>query len=589
MNKPIKPEITIPESFAINGKKTDFDNKKIENGFDDLKPDVLAGDNLNKFIDDTYKGLNYGMAAADAINLINEGETLTVVDGKLQSGASGGGLEIGDIGIAPLGIDETKGKRRYLNGQVIIQEQYVQFTNKVKSAVALYPSLACTEEEWQTTATMTVGGQVGKFVVDDNAGTIRLPKIIMPIQGLTDLSKLAEIVEAGLPDHTHSYTFKMCEDPSGTGKITYGSNTAGADQTLKTNGVNNNSIYGNSDTVQQEQIQYPYFIQVATGAETEDNIINEIELNNPFSLLDYKYSEYELNNISWLRSQGQYNSKAVYPAVYDLLLKIYNKIETKAGVSVKLSTGSYTDYDFVLNTAEETFRLPIKVKQKFFSGDVPVVGNGNSLGLIDGSGKTFNLSNNANPGYFYPCNAVGGFKTPLGSAVSEVNAQAPVTFGVTTDSSKSGLVAKLGRTEVTGLYLYFYVGETIQNANLINAGRIEEIVATRTDKVQASLASMPSNKFVALTLGASTSAYTAPADGWFSLGGLDSIGAVSNYGFVMRRNDRFGLESRIGATAMTTGWCNGILAVKKGDVVNIYHNMTVSDSQLRFYYNQGEI
>ena len=35
-------------------------------------------------------------------------------------------LEIGDIGIAPLGIDETKGKRRYLNGQVIIQDQYIQ-------------------------------------------------------------------------------------------------------------------------------------------------------------------------------------------------------------------------------------------------------------------------------------------------------------------------------------------------------------------------------------------------------------------------------------------------------------------------------
>ena len=80
----------------------------------------------------------------------------------------GGGLEIGDIGIAPLGIDETKGKRRYLNGQLIIQDQYVEFTNKVKSAVALYPSLACTESEWQTTATMTVGGQVGKFVVDEN-------------------------------------------------------------------------------------------------------------------------------------------------------------------------------------------------------------------------------------------------------------------------------------------------------------------------------------------------------------------------------------------------------------------------------------
>ncbi len=76
-------------------------------------------------------------------------------------------------------------------------------------------------------------------------------------------------------------------------------------------------------------------------------------------MLDYKYSEYELNNLSWLRSNGQYNSKAIYPTVYDLLLKIYNGTETKAGVSVKLNTETFTDYDFVLNTADETFRLPL--------------------------------------------------------------------------------------------------------------------------------------------------------------------------------------------------------------------------------------
>ena len=516
-------------------------------------------------------------------------------------------LEIGDIGFTQMAIDESKGKRRKLNGQLIIQEQYQQFTQIVKDSVALNADLSCTETEWQTAVTMSANGVCYKYVINDEAGTIRLPKyptyLDLSINGAKTVSVYGTGKTLGFTNGTQN--FGMTCRYQGSANFPY-TNTALYNVAVGTLGsannidtTNNASIGVTTDasksgitgsvTTSSEKIKGAYFIQVATGAETEDNIINEIELNNPFSLLDYKYSEYELNNISWLRSQGQYNSKAVYPAVYDLLLKIYNKIETKAGVSVKLSTGSYTDYDFVLNTAEETFRLPIKVKQKFFSGDVPVVGNGNSLGLIDGSGKTFNLSNNANPGYFYPCNAVGGFKTPLGSAVSEVNAQAPVTFGVTTDSSKSGLVAKLGRTEVTGLYLYFYVGETIQNANLINAGRIEEIVATRTDKVQASLASMPSNKFVALTLGASTSAYTAPADGWFSLGGLDSIGAVSNYGFVMRRNDRFGLESRIGATAMTTGWCNGILAVKKGDVVNIYHNMTVSDSQLRFYYNQGEI
>lgn len=344
----------------------------------------------------------------------------------------GGGLEIGDIGIAPLGIDETKGKRRYLNGQLIIQEQYVQFTNKVKSAVALYPSLACTEEEWQTTATMTVGGQVGKFVVDDDAGTIRLPKIIMPIQGLTDLSKLAEIVEAGLPNITGNINLlRGATQTTGTGcfKATIdaqssATGTAGRNVIIDIDASLSNPTYGNSDTVQQEQIQYPYFIQVATGAETEDNIINEIELNNPFSLLDYKYSEYELNNISWLRSNGQYNSKAVYPAVYDLLLKIYNGTETKAGVSVKLSTEDYTDYDFVLNTAEETFRLPISVN-----------------------------------------NSVQG-------------------------------------------YLYFYVGETVQNANLINAGRIEEKIAGLITVVE--------------TYQNGTSWYRVYSDGWCEQGGANN-------------------------------------------------------------------
>lgn len=65
MNKPTKPNITIPESFAANGVKADFDNNKILNGFDRIQPDALAGDNLNKFIDDTYKGLNYGIKGVD--------------------------------------------------------------------------------------------------------------------------------------------------------------------------------------------------------------------------------------------------------------------------------------------------------------------------------------------------------------------------------------------------------------------------------------------------------------------------------------------------------------------------------------------
>ena len=78
------------------------------------------------------------------------------------------------------------------------------------------------------------------------------------------------------------------------------------------------------------------------------------------------------------------------------------KVFSGAKSKVKLSTETYTDYDFVLNTADETFRLPLKT--------------------------------------LYADNTV------------------------------------------SGLSLYYYVGETVQNANLIDAGRIGEQLANKQDK-----------------------------------------------------------------------------------------------------------
>ena len=508
-------------------------------------------------------------------------------------------LEIGDIGIAPLGIDETKGKRRYLNGQLIIQEQYVQFTNKVKSAIALYPSLSCTESEWQTTATMTVGGQVGKFVVDDNAGTIRLPKIIMPIQGLTDLSKLAEIVEVGLPNITGSLNssnmnvqgyYREAQGAFVTlntsrGTFNASENSSGFYNGLSFNASLSNSIYGNSNTVQQEQIQYPYFIQVATGAETEDNIINEIELNNPFSLLDYKYSEYELNNISWLRSNGQWNSKATHPAVYELLLKIYNGTETKAGVSVKLHTEEYTDYDFVLNTAKETFRLPIKVK---LASGKAVVGNGMTVGLTDGTnyGGLFTCGENnqayqISAGTSYYGNNLPNFNA---TDISSSDVFKKHTLGLTTDPTKSGL-----ELSDSDLYLYFYVGETVQNANLINAGRIEEKVASLIPDNSSLIAGygMPSDRYIDLTLGASGTEYTAPANGWLCFAKQASA-----------TNQRIALfnassqsDTMLGSCIFSSSNSQGLhifVPAKKGDRIAVIYNAAGTNIYFRFIYAKGE-
>lgn len=507
MNKPTKPNIVIPESFAENGIKTDFDNEKLTNGFDRLQPDVLAGDNLNKFIDDTYKGLNYGMAAADAINLINEGETLTVVDGKLTSGATGGGLEICDIGMA-LYVDETKGLRRYLNGQIVdINTNTQAFLNRLKDITTLHPSLLCTEEEWQSAKTLSAFGQVGKFVFNYNGDeivSVRIPRVVN-VQGLFDLQNLGMTVDAGLPNFIARvplyagqglpYGASYFDENSGVNGVQSSNTRAG---TVQIDASRSNPTYGNSNTVQPEAIQYPYFIQIATGSETENNIINEIELNNPYSLFDSKYSDHELNNLSWLKSEGQWNAKAVYPTAYDKLLKVYNGTETVEGLSVKLSTETYTDYDFVLNTADETFRLPLKNH---------TADDGNSV-----------------------------------------------------------------------LTLYYYVGETVQNANLIDAGRIGEQLATKTDMLQASGAGMPSNKYIDLTLGASGSTYTAPANGWVLVGkrctANQYLGTYENS--IMRKMEIW-----------SSAYCSLFFPVRKGDVFPISYNASGVTEIFRFVYAEG--
>ena len=78
-----RPNIQIPKEFAINGEKADFTQEKIQTGFDKLNPDIFAGDNANKFIDDTYKGLN---GVLDLYNGIVLHDMTTTYDDKAVVG-----------------------------------------------------------------------------------------------------------------------------------------------------------------------------------------------------------------------------------------------------------------------------------------------------------------------------------------------------------------------------------------------------------------------------------------------------------------------------------------------------------------------
>ena len=415
------------------------------------------------------------------------------------------GLKIGRIGIGF--INESQQQERYLNGQVIIQDQFESFTTWVKDLIKLYPNLSCTNEEFETACSMSTYAQCGKFVVDDNAGSIRLPKVVN-VQGLFDLTQAGLTVEAGLPNITGSFSnnsypltpgsdnvwsvggaIEVLETKTASQSITVGNANQTTPRSVGINASLSNPIYGNSTTVQEEAVQYPYYIVVAIGVETPVDVTRELELNNPFSLLEAKWSDKLLNNISWLRSQGQVNSSKDYVDAYNLILREYNsgtnETETVGGVQITFRRGSETNmkvttnkvaYDnilnatgtawyFVLDQSNSAFYLPQTNGFFQFGGD----GNFVEAGLpnITGTIQTDYLNQLSGAFYTYKADVTGnGGSGSDGVAGFDASRSNPIYGNSNTVQPNA----------VKG-YLYFYVGETVQNSNLINAGRIEEKVA----------------------------------------------------------------------------------------------------------------
>ena len=245
------------------------------------------------------------------------------------------------------------------------------------------------------------------------------------------------------------------------------------------------------------------------------------------------------------------------------------------------------DYDFVVNTTDQTFRLPLlngeenlvdynkptsfKTKTNFTAP-----ANGIIYASVNGySGQTYS--------YYWTIN--DGEKQYFGGNQSG-------TFLMTIKVKREDVFYIVGYTvEADRLYfypyiadgnLYYYVGDTLQNAQLINVARIEESVVNKTNKVQAAEASMPSGKYTDLTLGASGTQYAAPANGWFW---FSKIAGTNMYG-VSIENERNGMI--IGSDAGAPGSGNAVMPVLAGDNVVVEYSATGKTLGFRFIYAQGD-
>lgn len=607
MDKPTKPTNLLPESFG--GEKENFNTDKITNGYEADVPDILGGANLNYLLDAAGQNLKYANTIVDYINDIPVNNSIiTDANNKLQytqydcrvykstetyglnewvtgivgdkksiyqslvvanTGAPltdttkwqkvelGGGTSLPLLSIRrALYVDESLGLDYYLNGQLLTINSNLQgAVTALKSLQATTPSLFVTEEEWQAEKEASDHGQVGKFVLNETAGTLRLPAVIN-IQGVFDLQNTGLTVEAGLPNITGGdFSGWVVDTVRPTGAIkanVIDAGVAGASQTnthqasFRIDASLSNAIYGNNTTVQEEAIQYPWVIRLATGQETEVNIRNDIESIVPYTLFDSKYSEAKQYNASWVLG-GSTLSKSVYPTAYEAALVEYNsevadgttvelpsggsytKRGVSGGVTVKLSTDeTVTEYDWKLDTVAEILTVPT------LNGSEDLLSDRYDDLELKASGSTYTAPAN---GWFWIqklSSSTGQYLTPV-IKDSNGNIKYTLTSQPTAAGYDAEILAPVSKGDVISIgysvggatksfrfiyaksngSLYFFVASVAQNAPLANLGRIEE---TKVDK--NSSWGFPSNRYIDLELGASGSTYTAPANGYFCWNGI---------------------------------------------------------------------
>lgn len=552
-------------------------------------------------------------------------------DGETKEFISGGGRELLEIYIDPF-CDESENKGRIANGQIIIQSQFKDVTKKLKKRVGwdsvnkkatLNTSLVCTEEEWQAIKTASKLGQCGKFVIDDEAGTIRLPAIIN-INGLTDLSKAGLIKDESLPSHSHtrgsmnitgqiSLPKRSVKDMLyyQSGALYNAGATVGGDAQIanaaddwvvklgfdasrswtgKTSNPDN-STYQNDAPVQQEAVQYPYVICVNTGVEEAERPINNYQVNNTNSYGDNKYvGDMTLNNASWLKSTGQSNSGTVYTGFYNWAVANIGQ-PFGAGLIKESSATDITDYDLVIDQANQTFILPTLNGSEDLPSDKfdnLTLGASDSIYVAPANGWYVLDKSASAVGQYSRLAANTGLKVETGSTFTTQASCAPVWVK---RGDKTKITYNLAGTLHSFIFvyakgngnLYYYVGDTLQNADLINIARMQEELVNKVDKKQATQASMPSGKYIDLTLGASGTTYTAPADGLFvinkrstgaqqyvNIGKVDSIPTVGSF------------------TAYASGVeCWSFQSVLKGEEVKVYYTCGGKLEWFRFIYAVG--
>ena len=146
-------------------------------------------------------------------------------------------------------------------------------------------------------------------------------------------------------------------------------------------------------------------------------------------------------------------------------------------------------------------------------------------------------------------------------------------------------------------YNYELYNNTIHKSSLIaygsvNAGKTTSFTpktafhaVDRNDSSWMSGLGMPSNRYIDLTIGASPTQFTAPANGWFNVWAKGST--TSNNKYLEIINNTTGIAQGVYGTSNFHYKCH--LPARKGDKITVqYNNMESAPDRCRFVYAEGE-
>lgn len=262
------------------------------------------------------------------------------------------------------------------------------------------------------------------------------------------------------------------------------------------------AVYQDDARVNPDHVVYRAYVILYSAITETVSIIKDYEIYNTLPLLTPLWLPQEVNDANWLKSSGQWNDGLIYNTVYNYLTQQYDAAEdmtqvytaaggTQQSITYRLTAdklriaASDTDVDtlfslfgtawiYVLDKNNNRFKLPRSTKYAKFSEDAAGLDIFESLPDITGTFVSGTWTGGGAAGAFYDTG------TNHGSDSSGNDARKIFGFAASLSSPVYQNNASVNPTHTTG-YLYFKVGNTAANAQLVDCGRMLNSLSQKAD------------------------------------------------------------------------------------------------------------